>query len=75
MERTLEAYNTGDRSMVLRNILQSHQTRSSGQAVDAFQALLNDPDHAALAKKYQGFDGAGVRWKASTPAAIAGGSD
>ena len=40
MERTLEAYKTGDRSMLLWNILQSHQTRSYEQAVDVLQAIL-----------------------------------
>jgi len=32
MERTLEAYRTGDRAMLLWNVLQSHQTRTYEQA-------------------------------------------
>jgi alpha-galactosidase len=65
MERTLEAYKTGDRSMLLWNVLQSHQTTSYEQAVETLQALLHDPEHAALAARYQGFDGTGDRWQAS----------
>lgn len=64
MERALEAYKTGDRSMLLWNVLQSHQTTSYEQAVETLQALLNDPEHAALAARYQGFDGTGDRWQA-----------
>jgi alpha-galactosidase len=65
MERTLEAYRTGDRSMLLWNILQSHQTRSYEQAVDVLQALLDDPEHAALAERYAGFDSSDARWQAA----------
>lgn len=76
MERTLEAYKSRDRSALLWNILTSHQTRTYEQAVDVFQAILGDADHAALAAHYQGFDGYGERWKASPPVqAVAGGSD
>jgi alpha-galactosidase len=67
MERGLEAYHTGDRSMLLWNILQSHQTRSYEQAIDVLQALLDDPDHAAMAARYTGFDGIEVRWNAPEP--------
>jgi hypothetical protein len=67
MERTLEAYKTGDRSMLLWNILQSHQTRSYEQTVDVLHAILNDPEHAALAARYSGFDGSGDRWKTPSP--------
>jgi alpha-galactosidase len=62
MERTLEAYRTGDRSMLLWNILQSHQTRSYEQAVSVLGSLLSDPEHAALAARYVGFDGSAARW-------------
>ena len=62
MEHNLEAYKTGDLSMLLWNVLQSHQTRSYDQAADVLQAILNDPDHAALAERYQGFDGAEPCW-------------
>jgi len=64
VERTLEAYSSGDRSMLLWNVLQSHQTQSYEQAVEVLQALLGDPEHAELAARYCGFDGTGERWKA-----------
>jgi alpha-galactosidase len=67
MERTLEAYRTGDRSMLLWNILQSHQTRSYEQAVQVLDAVLDDPEHTSLAQRYAGFDGGDGRWKAATP--------
>jgi alpha-galactosidase/6-phospho-beta-glucosidase family protein len=67
MERTLEAYRTGDRSLLLWNILQSHQTRTYEQAVDVLQAILEDPEHAELAARYTGFDGRGARWQAPVP--------
>ena len=41
MERTLEALRTGDRSIMLSSILESHQTRSYDQAVDVLDALLH----------------------------------
>jgi len=70
MERTLEAYKTGDRSMLLWSALQSQQTRSYEQAVNVLQALLHDPEHANLAARYQGFDGTGARWQAPTAVAV-----
>jgi alpha-galactosidase len=74
MERTLEAYKTGDRSMLLYNILQSHQTRTYEQAVDVLQAILGDSEHTAMAARYRGFDGTGDRWKASAPSRAVGAS-
>lgn len=62
MERTLEAYKSGDRAMLLWNVLQSHQTRTYEQAVDLLQALLNDPEHRDVAERFAGFDGSGHRW-------------
>ena len=41
MERMLEAIKTGDMSMMLFGILQSHQTRSYDQAVNTLQALVD----------------------------------
>jgi hypothetical protein len=67
MERGLEAYRTGDRSMLLWNILQSHQTRSYEQAVEVLQAVLDDPDHADMAARYTGFDGTETCWNALAP--------
>ena len=69
MERTLEAYRTGDRSMLLWNVLQSHQTRSYEQGVAVLQAVLADPEHAALAARYSGFDGTEACWSAPQPVA------
>ncbi len=41
MERTLEALLSGDKSMLLYGILQSHQTRSYDQAVAVLEALFD----------------------------------
>jgi len=41
MERTLEALNSGDKSMLLYAILDSHQTRSYDQAMNVLDALLS----------------------------------
>ena len=40
MERTVEAVLSGDKSMLLFGILESHQTRSYDQAVEVLEALL-----------------------------------
>ena len=40
MERELEAFKTGDRSMLLWNVLDSHQTRSYDQAVAVLEDLM-----------------------------------
>ena len=49
MERTLEALKSGDKSMLLWGILNSHQTRSYEQALQMLEALLamepNEPMH------------------------------
>lgn len=41
MEVTLEALKSGDKSMLLYGILESHQTRSYDQAVDVLEAILS----------------------------------
>jgi len=41
MERTLEALLSGDLSMMLLGVLDSHQTRSYEQAMEVIDALLN----------------------------------
>lgn len=64
MERGLEAYRSGDRAMLLWNILQSHQTRSYNQAVETLEAILNSPENDELRERFTGFDGSGARWKA-----------
>jgi hypothetical protein len=57
MERNLEAYRSGDRSMLLWNALNNHQSRTYEQAVAALQDLLAMPEHAELRLHYQGFAG------------------
>ena len=64
MERTLEAYQNGDRAMLLWNVLQSHQTRSYEQAVDLLQGVLDSPGNEELRERFTGFDGSADRWKA-----------
>lgn len=66
MEQELEAYRSGDLSMLLWAVLQSHQTRTYDQAVAVLQDLLAMPEHADLREHFRGFDGAGPRW-ASAP--------
>lgn len=41
MERELEAFKTGDRSMLLWNVLDSHQTRTYDQAAAVLEELLD----------------------------------
>ncbi|MGB9598163.1 MAG: alpha-glucosidase/alpha-galactosidase, partial [Candidatus Poribacteria bacterium] len=41
MEITLEALKSGDKSMLLYGILESHQTRSYDQALDVLEAILS----------------------------------
>ena len=41
MERGLEALESGDRSMMLYSVLESHQTRTYGQAMRVMDALLD----------------------------------
>jgi alpha-galactosidase len=74
MERTLEVFRTGDRSMLLWNILQSHQTRTYDQAADVLNALLDDSEHASLARRYTGFDGSGEPWSAPISEAVSAGA-
>ena len=49
MERTLEAFRSGDKSMLLYGILDSHQTRSYDQAVELLGALLAMPKTEPMA--------------------------
>lgn len=51
MERQLHAFLTGDRSMLLWNVLESHQTRSYDQAVAVLEDILNMPANENL-KEY-----------------------
>jgi alpha-galactosidase len=54
MERGLEAYLTGDRTMLLYNVLSNHQTRSYDQAVAVLEDLLAMPGHEEAAAHYGG---------------------
>jgi len=49
MERTLEALRTGDLSMMLFSVLESHQTRSYDQALGVLGALLNIKSNEPMA--------------------------
>lgn len=52
MERGLEAYRTGDRSMLLFNALENQQTRSYQQAAAALDELLAQPENEELAAHF-----------------------
>jgi|DewCreStandDraft_1066081.scaffolds.fasta_scaffold00342_3 alpha-galactosidase len=54
MERNLEAFKTGDRTMLLWNVLESHQTRSYDQAVAVLEDLLAMEGHEELAAHFSG---------------------
>ncbi|MCA1670207.1 MAG: alpha-glucosidase/alpha-galactosidase [Thermomicrobia bacterium] len=54
MERDLEAFTSGDRTMLLWNVVNSPQTRSFGQAAAALDDLLAMEENAALAAHYAG---------------------
>jgi alpha-galactosidase len=53
MERQLEAFRTGDRSMLLWSVLEGHQTRSYDQAVRVLDDLLAMEGHEELAEFFQ----------------------
>lgn len=53
MERGIEAFKTGDKSMLLYNILESHQTRSYKQAVAVLEDMLAVPANRELADHYR----------------------
>jgi alpha-galactosidase/6-phospho-beta-glucosidase family protein len=52
MERELEAFKTGDRTMLLYNALMSPQTRSYEQAVAVLDDLLSMEGHEELAAHF-----------------------
>jgi alpha-galactosidase len=54
MERGIEAYLTGDKTMLLYNILDNHQTHSYDQAVAVLDDLLAMPGHEEAAAHYSG---------------------
>jgi len=53
MERNLLAFKTGDRSMLLWNALESHQTRSYDQAVAVLEDLLSMENNKNIAEYYK----------------------
>jgi alpha-galactosidase len=53
MERELLAFKTGDRSMLLWNVLHSPQTRSYEQAVAVLDDLLSAEGHEEMAEHYR----------------------
>ena len=53
MERQLEAFKTGDRSLLLWSVLNSHQTRSYDQAVAVLEDLLAMEGHEEMAEFFK----------------------
>ena len=53
MEQNLEAFKTGDRSMLLWGILDRHQTRTYDQAVSVLEDLLDMDGHEEMAAHYR----------------------
>jgi alpha-galactosidase len=53
MEHGLEAFKTGDKSMLLFNALENHQTRSYKQAVMALEDVISQPGNRELAAHYK----------------------
>lgn len=53
MERELLAFHTGDRAMLLWNVLESQQTQSYDQAVGVLEEILAMPGHEAMNEHYQ----------------------
>ena len=53
MERGIEAYRTGDKSMLLYNALENHQTQSYKQAFMALEELLSNPGNKELSKHFK----------------------
>ncbi len=52
MERDLLAFKTGDKSILLFNVLESHQTRSYDQGVAVLEDLLNMPGNEDLKARF-----------------------
>jgi alpha-galactosidase len=60
MERELHAFKSGDRSMLLWNVLDSPQTNSYDQAVEVLDDLLQMPGHEEMADHYTYSDKMGL---------------
>jgi alpha-galactosidase len=54
MERGILAYLTGDKELLLHNVLESHQTHSYDQAVAVLDDLLSMPGHEEAKAHYSG---------------------
>lgn len=52
-ERSIHAYKTGDRSMLLLDALENHQTRSYRQAAEALEEALADPANQKVSEHFQ----------------------
>jgi alpha-galactosidase len=52
MEHGIEAFKSGDKSMLLYSALENHQTRSYKQAVMALEDVLSQPGNKELAEHY-----------------------
>jgi alpha-galactosidase/6-phospho-beta-glucosidase family protein len=53
MERNLLSFKTGDRSMLLWDALNSHQTRSYDQAVDVLDDMLAMDGNREMAEQFK----------------------
>jgi len=53
MERTLYAFKTGDRAMLLWNALDTHQTQSYDQALAVLDEMMNIPEYKEMAEHYK----------------------
>ncbi len=53
MERELHALQTGDRAMLLWNVLDTHATNSYEQAVGVLEEVLAQPENRDMAERYQ----------------------
>lgn len=53
MERNLYAFKTGDRAMILWNILDSHMTRNYDQAMTVLEEIMSLPSFKDMAEHYQ----------------------
>ena len=53
MERELLAYQTGDRALLLWNVLEDHQTHTYDQAVAVLDDVLSLPEYREMAEHYR----------------------
>ncbi|MHB8646076.1 MAG: family 4 glycosyl hydrolase [Thermomicrobiales bacterium] len=75
MERDLEAFTSGDRTMLLWNVVNSPQTRTFGQAAAVLDDLLTMEGNEALAAHYAGHRVIGEQESAVPDTATARGAD